>query len=993
MMMIMTDRDPGAPDSRLLAELAVVARDGVSSPVLHNQLFLAMAAERLGLVDQASGDTRSAVHLLLDEATLHLDELDRRRATRLLLGLSSEASALPEDERLHLAALAVHAPASAALSRVRQSLLDGLVGEIIKMRDEAMTLAAVPVAPRHVPSEEAPPALSLAVGERLGVGDVYAITQPDGSPAATGETAKPVGNGGSGTVYRALFNGRQPRAIKFLPMSYGDDRSGVRRQDFEATFAQESEVLYQISHGNIAKLHDVGVLKKNGDAWPYLVTEFVAGPDLLSAVMDPRTDGAQILSFVGDVIEAMRFLHVNRVFHGDVKHENIKLRRLGTAGEQVVLLDLGTAHSLRGPDDDVEIQLAIDDPSRRFISTKRITHNKHQPWLRQKLSNAQLLEILPAHDLHSLGVLIHETCTEHAEERLEKSIGRSGLQVLNRIRDNLLRAPDGSGYSDIRAVARDWGKLQPTYLAPAGTAELSLAAEFKYAMPTAVGRGVITPRLGAVLNHDVMQRLRKVPQLELTYLKYPGATHSRFSHSTAVLRNARYYLSHLLNDTRFRLLAEASDLEATLLLALLHDIGHYQLSHMFEDFAADQRAARDSSSWSNIDFDIPTDDDLFLALLDPLDSPSANPRLRGGYGDRVLNATRTKSASLRLDYWGPERPTLAEVIRDEFGAATYNALIAIHRLIYASPAPKNPNPAHLILGAVISSDIDSDKTAYLVEDATRTGVPYGMGVDLDGILGALRAPSDHDLKDANRPVIGIVSQGVTSAQSISVNRNQMVNQVYWHHTNRAATAMIKWVTSRLLKAGALSVPDYIEQTLFVEYEEALLWLMHQYNERFPGTELNPIAGLVRGERRPYRRVFSSDSLSRDDADALTDRLVMKHFDELIAFEDRLVEALRVLPGFRHAQSGDVCVDVPLKERERPSGERGGRVLVYDGRDSETAGRTLSSETPILAALKAQHVQLNRVSRIFASPRITPDRDSLATVSRVAREFIRDEFDV
>ena len=47
-------------------------------------------------------------------------------------------------------------------------------------------------------------------------------------------------------------------------------------------------------------------------------------------------------------------------------------------------------------------------------------------------------------------------------------------------------------------------------------------------------------------------------------------------------------MSHLLNDPSFRLMVEPFEIEATLLRAILHDIGHYPLSHMFEDFAEEE---------------------------------------------------------------------------------------------------------------------------------------------------------------------------------------------------------------------------------------------------------------------------------------------------------------------------------------------------------------------------------------------------------------------
>src|SRR5881397_2686969 len=38
-----------------------------------------------------------------------------------------------------------------------------------------------------------------------------------------------------------------------------------------------------------------------------------------------------------------------------------------------------------------------------------------------------------------------------------------------------------------------------------------------------------------ILDHDVFQRLRRIRQLALTFLVYPGAVHTRFEHSLGVI--------------------------------------------------------------------------------------------------------------------------------------------------------------------------------------------------------------------------------------------------------------------------------------------------------------------------------------------------------------------------------------------------------------------------------------------------------------------------
>ncbi len=71
-----------------------------------------------------------------------------------------------------------------------------------------------------------------------------------------------------------------------------------------------------------------------------------------------------------------------------------------------------------------------------------------------------------------------------------------------------------------------------------------------------------------------VQRLRRIRQLGFTSLAYPGADHSRYSHSLGVFQTARCILDRveIRGDVR----------EATLVAALLHDLGHGPFSHVFE---------------------------------------------------------------------------------------------------------------------------------------------------------------------------------------------------------------------------------------------------------------------------------------------------------------------------------------------------------------------------------------------------------------------------
>ncbi|MGF1633850.1 MAG: HD domain-containing protein [Phycisphaerae bacterium] len=81
-----------------------------------------------------------------------------------------------------------------------------------------------------------------------------------------------------------------------------------------------------------------------------------------------------------------------------------------------------------------------------------------------------------------------------------------------------------------------------------------------------------------LLNAAEFQRLRRIRQLGLASLAYPGADHSRYSHSLGVMHTARLMLDRLGRNAT----VPPEQRQVCLVAALLHDLGHGPFSHVFE---------------------------------------------------------------------------------------------------------------------------------------------------------------------------------------------------------------------------------------------------------------------------------------------------------------------------------------------------------------------------------------------------------------------------
>ncbi|HUH72791.1 MAG TPA: HD domain-containing protein [Chitinophagales bacterium] len=82
-----------------------------------------------------------------------------------------------------------------------------------------------------------------------------------------------------------------------------------------------------------------------------------------------------------------------------------------------------------------------------------------------------------------------------------------------------------------------------------------------------------------VLSHPYFQRLRRIRQMGLAELVYPGATHSRFHHALGAMHLMELALDVLVSKGHH---ITELEIESTLLAILLHDIGHGPFSHTLE---------------------------------------------------------------------------------------------------------------------------------------------------------------------------------------------------------------------------------------------------------------------------------------------------------------------------------------------------------------------------------------------------------------------------
>lgn len=299
-----------------------------------------------------------------------------------------------------------------------------------------------------------------------------------------------------------------------------------------------------------------------------------------------------------------------------------------------------------------------------------------------------------------------------------------------------------------------------------------------------------------VLDSPLIQRLRRIRQLGVVHLVYPGANHTRFEHSLGVAHQVAQ-LAQSINRSAGddATVVDSGVVDILRLAGLLHDVGHGLMSHVVENALVGN-------------------DEADALLLD--------------FKKGLKRASKAQLSEMAA-YFMISSPACAALLERAYAAAGRQAPDHVNATIARIVAGLNVSDDLPILHELISGPFDADKLDYMTRDARMCGVP--VVTDVVRLTQKVRsvAVASPDLPEGmgrtitHQPtghrVFGVARSGASALDEVSLNRSLMFDKVYRHHKVRAVEAMVGaavQIVYPLFDANSALMPLRVMDDQFVE---------------------------------------------------------------------------------------------------------------------------------------------------------------------------------
>ena len=284
-----------------------------------------------------------------------------------------------------------------------------------------------------------------------------------------------------------------------------------------------------------------------------------------------------------------------------------------------------------------------------------------------------------------------------------------------------------------------------------------------------------------IIELPIFKRLQSLKQLSLTNWVFPGAEHTRYMHSLGVMYIADLMATNI-KTIDYKTVYNDGQRQLLRLAGLLHDIGHYPLSHVTE-YVYNSKLLEENQSLYDYNQSVKVRID---SLIQP--NVSVPDYMKHRYSKPMHHETMGTEV-IKYD------DDIKRII------STYCPFIDINDIsdIIVGCVDRNPKISAMV--QLIHSEVDADGIDYVMRDATFSGTSYG-GFELGLLLRNLVVAKYHD-----RDIVGIRPKGISVVDQYLVSKYFAYTQVIFNRHVAIYDTMAEMFTKTLIKLPKSCYPN------------------------------------------------------------------------------------------------------------------------------------------------------------------------------------------
>ena len=284
-----------------------------------------------------------------------------------------------------------------------------------------------------------------------------------------------------------------------------------------------------------------------------------------------------------------------------------------------------------------------------------------------------------------------------------------------------------------------------------------------------------------IIELPIFKRMQSLKQLSLTNWVFPGAEHTRYMHSLGVMHIADLMASNLKDENYCTVFSDGQR-QILRLAGLLHDIGHYPLSHVTE-YVYKQNLFEKEDKLSGHNGRVKEEIDSLNK-----DGNVADDYMKSRYSKPMHHET-IGTTVIESD------PDIKAIIEK------YCPFINLDDIkdIIVGCVDRDPSISAMV--QLIHSELDADGIDYVMRDATFSGTSYG-GFELGLLLRNLAVKKYDDVD-----IVGIRPKGISVVDQYLISKYFSYTQVIFNRHVAIFDKMAEMLSTAFIKLKKSPYPD------------------------------------------------------------------------------------------------------------------------------------------------------------------------------------------